>query len=84
MAIHLKECVFCEKEWLLRDIDVDMGLIGQNNSRLERGVCRSCSDELWELPRVDYQNFSYNKMVRISDLKDVGKHLQIKFQPIYN
>ena len=80
MAIPLKECVFCEKKWLLRDIDVDMSLIGQNTSRLDRGVCRTCSEELWELPLVEFQNlFSYNKMVRISDLGDGREHLRIKF-----
>jgi hypothetical protein len=68
VAIHLKECVFCEKKWLLRDIDVDMPLFGENGSRLERGVCISCSEDLLEIPSVDHQNFSYNKLVRVSDI----------------
>ena len=74
MAIHLKECVFCEKEWLLRDIDVNMRLFGENSSRLERGVCISCSEDLLELPRVEHQNFSYNKLVRDSDINPM-RHL---------
>lgn len=82
VSIHLKQCVFCEKEWLLRDIEVDMPLIGENGSRLEQGVCKSCSEELCELPPVAFQNFSYNKMVRISDLRrdgNRGDHLRIEF-----
>ncbi len=69
MAIPLSDCVFCKKEYLLRDINRDMVLFGDSGRRLDEGVCLSCSEDLFEIPAKELDSFSYSKLVRVSDLE---------------